>query len=55
MQKAEVKNNTKRKSNIRLGKETYGTMPIEECFKKAFEPYFNPEKQKEYYLDRLRI
>jgi hypothetical protein len=53
LQKTEEKKSTKRKSNIRLGKETYGTMPIDECFKKAFEPYFNPEKQKEYYLDRL--
>jgi len=43
----------KRKSNIKLGKETYGTMPIEECFKKALEPYFNPDKQREYPLDRL--
>lgn len=53
MQKSEVNKKSKRKNNIKLGKETYGTMPIEECFRKAFEPYFNPEKEKDYYLDRL--
>lgn len=42
----------KRKSHLKIGKETYGDMPIKECFKKAFEPYFNPEK-KNIYLDKL--
>lgn len=36
----------KRKSNLKLGKETYGDIPIEECFKKAFEPYFPGIKVK---------
>lgn len=53
MSKSEVKQDKKRKSNIKLGKETYGTMPIEECFRKALEPYFNPDKEKDYYLDKL--
>lgn len=47
------KQERKRKSNFKLGKETYGTMPIEECFRKAFEPYFDPDKQDEYYLNKL--
>jgi len=53
MPKEETKTSKKRKSNIKLGKETFGTMPIEECFKKAFEPYFDPDKQDKYYLDKL--
>jgi hypothetical protein len=46
----------KKKTNLRLGKVTYGDMPIEECFRKAFEPYFNPEvaSKKGIYLNRLR-
>lgn len=32
---------SKRKSPLYLGKETYGTAPIEEVFRKALEPYFN--------------
>ncbi|MEN2765650.1 hypothetical protein [Ornithinibacillus xuwenensis] len=43
----------KRKTHLKLGKETYGKMPIEECFIKAFEPYFNPDKAKHLYLNRL--
>lgn len=53
MPKAKAKQTKKRKSNIKLGKETFGTMPIEECFRKAFEPYFDPDKEKDFYLDKL--
>jgi len=53
MTKNITKPKKKRKSNIKLGKETYGTMPIEECFRKAFAPYFDPDKQDEYYLNKL--
>lgn len=53
MPKQVKKESPKRKSHLRLGKETYGDMPIEECFKKAFEPYFNPDKGKDLYLNRL--
>ncbi|MGF7014285.1 hypothetical protein [Ornithinibacillus bavariensis] len=42
----------KRKTHLRLGKETYGKMPMEECFTKAFEPYFNPDKAKHLYINR---
>ena len=52
MPKTEEKKDKRRKSNIKLGKETYGTMPIEECFRKAFEPYFDPDKR--IYLDKLK-
>ncbi len=38
----------KRKCPLYLGKETYGDLPKEETFRKAFEPYFNVEKQKLY-------
>ncbi len=37
----------KRKSPLYIGKEYYGTIPIEEAFKKALEPYFNKDKQFE--------
>lgn len=37
---------SKRKSNIKLGKETYGDMKKEECFQKALEPYFPGIKVK---------
>ncbi|MGG3888613.1 hypothetical protein [Metabacillus fastidiosus] len=30
----------KKRSPLYLGTETYGTMKIEEAFKKALEPYF---------------
>ena len=53
MPEQKQKQKKKRKSNFKLGKETYGDMPIEECFRKALEPYFNPEEGKEIYLDRL--
>ncbi|MBD1379142.1 hypothetical protein [Metabacillus arenae] len=33
----------KKESPLRVGKETYGTMKIEEAFKKALEPYFKGE------------
>ncbi len=44
----------KYKSPLYLGKETYGDLPKEETFKKAFEPYFNPEKQH-LYLNTINI
>jgi len=47
------KSTTERKSKLRLGKETYGDMPIEECFRRALEPYFEPEKYDEPYLKRI--
>ncbi|MFD2628816.1 hypothetical protein [Oceanobacillus kapialis] len=53
MPNKQKKESPKRKSNLRLGKETYGDMPIEKCFKEAFEPYFNPNKAKDLYLNRL--
>lgn len=31
----------KKQDVLRLGKETYGTLKIEEAFKKALEPYFS--------------
>ncbi len=34
----------KKKSPLYIGKETYGNIPIEECFKKALEPYFSENK-----------
>lgn len=43
----------KEKWNIKLRKETYGDMPLEECLKKALDPYFNPEKHDNPYLKRL--
>lgn len=33
-------NTIKQKGNLKLGKETFGDMPIDECFQKALEPYF---------------
>ncbi len=35
-----TRNSKKRKSNLKLGKETYGQKNIEEAFKEAFTPYF---------------
>lgn len=40
-------------NHFKLRKEFYGTEPIEECFKKAFAPYFDPEVSKNYYIDKL--
>ncbi|MEF2293760.1 MULTISPECIES: hypothetical protein [Bacillota] len=53
MTKQNEKKRPKRKSHLKLGKETFGDMPMEECFRKAFEPYFNPDKAKSTYLSRL--
>ncbi|MGG0890291.1 hypothetical protein [Cytobacillus horneckiae] len=36
----------KKKSPLYIGKETYGTIPIEEAFKMALEPYFNNKEEK---------
>lgn len=30
----------KKRANLRIGKEIYGTKPIEEAFREAFAPYF---------------
>jgi hypothetical protein len=46
------KKTKKKKCPLYLGKEVYGDLPIEEAFKKAFEPYFNPDKQKYYAHQR---
>ncbi|SEO80816.1 hypothetical protein SAMN04488134_11369 [Amphibacillus marinus] len=40
------KKKKKRKSVIYIGTRTYGTIPKEEAFNKAVEPYFNPEKRE---------
>jgi len=53
MSSKDKKTNKKRKSHLKLGKETFGDMPIDECFRKAFEPYFDPDKAKDMYLNRL--
>jgi len=53
MQQNKVTHKKKRKSHLKLGKETFGDMPIDECFKKAFEPYFCPDKSEEYYTKKL--
>jgi hypothetical protein len=42
------KQTTKKQSPLRLGKETYGNIPIEEAFKKALEPYFTNVEKKIY-------
>ncbi|MFB4471735.1 hypothetical protein ACDI16_02055 [Oceanobacillus caeni] len=47
------KTSPKKKSHLKLRKETYGDMPMEECFKKAFDPYFNPDKNNNYLLNKL--
>ncbi|WP_267128988.1 hypothetical protein [Radiobacillus deserti] len=31
---------------LKIKKETFGTIPIEEAFRQAFEPYFNPDNKK---------
>lgn len=36
----------KKQNPLRLGKETYGTMKIEDAFKKALEPYFAKQEIK---------
>ncbi|WP_279382009.1 hypothetical protein [Metabacillus bambusae] len=36
---------SKKESPLKIGKETYGTMKIEEAFKKALEPYFTQNKK----------
>ncbi|WP_407270019.1 hypothetical protein [Radiobacillus sp. PE A8.2] len=36
---------TKKKGNLKIGKETYGTIPREEAFRKAFELLIE-QKQK---------
>lgn len=33
-----------KKSPLYLGKETYGSIPKEEAFKKALEPYFSKDQ-----------
>ncbi|MFD2692231.1 hypothetical protein [Sporolactobacillus shoreicorticis] len=35
----------KKKTILRIDKVIYGTEPKEECFRKAFEPYFNKDKE----------
>lgn len=51
MPEKKTKATRKRKNHFRLGKESYGDMPIEECFRKALAPYFNPDEEK--FLDKL--
>lgn len=43
-----------KETNIRLGKETFGTIPIEECFRMALEPYFTEDAEQELYLQSFR-
>ena len=40
-----AKQTKKKTTNIKMGKEYYGTMDREECFRKALEPYFTSKKQ----------
>lgn len=35
----------KPKADLRVVKETFGTMDKQEAFQKAFEPYFNGERK----------
>ncbi|MCM3250441.1 MULTISPECIES: hypothetical protein [Bacillus] len=39
-----AKQTKKKTTNIKIGKEYYGTMDREECFRKALEPYFTSKK-----------
>lgn len=41
------------KSHLKLGKETFGDVPIKECFHKAFDQYFTKDESKESYLKKL--
>ncbi|MBP3040561.1 hypothetical protein J9303_13805 [Bacillaceae bacterium Marseille-Q3522] len=41
----------KKKSPLYVGKEVYGSIPKEEAFRKAFEPYFS--KNKEFITRRI--
>jgi hypothetical protein len=34
------------KTKLKIGKETYGKLKIEEAFKKALEPYFKKNESK---------
>lgn len=36
----------KKKTALYVGKETFGTLPKEEAFHKALEPYFNKDKRE---------
>ncbi|MCY7983398.1 hypothetical protein MOB89_08115 [Bacillus inaquosorum] len=40
-----AKQTKKKTTNIKMGKEYYGTMDREECFRKALEPYFTSKKE----------
>lgn len=40
-QSTKEKKKQKKKSHLYVGKEIYGTLPKEEVFRKALEPYFN--------------
>lgn len=42
------KQTNKKQSPLKIGKETYGDIPIEEAFKKALEPYFTNGDKKIY-------
>jgi hypothetical protein len=53
MNTKDINKSPKRKNHLKLGKETYGKMPIEQCFIKAFEPYFNPDKVRHLHINRL--
>lgn len=44
----------KEKTNIRLRKETYGDIPLDECIEKALDPYFNPERYECPYLKNIK-
>ncbi|MBU8787097.1 MULTISPECIES: hypothetical protein [Bacillus] len=40
-----AKEKKKKQTILKVGKEVYGTMDREECFRKALEPYFTTDKE----------
>lgn len=44
-------NRQKKECVLKLGKVTYGDIPIEQAFKEALAPYFDPE-QAEHLMKR---
>lgn len=45
------KGNQKKECVLKLGKVTYGDIPIEQAFKEALAPYFDPD-QAEHLMKR---
>lgn len=42
-----------RKTNLRIGKETFGTKDITEIYQRAFEPYFKPDHTFESIIEEI--